>query len=202
MRQKFTQEQNEAFYLAAAKMFQETFGVNNCISPSGQVVKEVFFPAYRDRFGYGLGLFTTKEEAKRMRDGITKFFKARFVEKMERYTDKGLAFEQIMSKVISEFEPFMMTNDIQSAIQTFKKQLDKQIVQMQNSCLESPQELVRNLNAQIQRQILQSQTRQEEDQLLVARQQNVLVIDSHLQDDHNANAESNFELVAKLLWFQ
>ncbi|CAL6112675.1 Hypothetical_protein [Hexamita inflata] len=202
MRQKFTQEQNEAFYLAAAKMFQETFGANNCISPSGQVVKEVFFPAYRDRFGYGLGLFKTKEEAKRMRDGVTKFFKARFVEKMERYTDKGLAFEQIMSKVISEFEPFMMTNDIQSAIQTFKKQLDKQIVQMQNSCLESPQELVRNLNAQIQRQILQSQTCQEEDQLLVARQQNVLVIDSHLQDDHNANAESNFELVAKLLWFQ
>ncbi|CAL6114655.1 Hypothetical_protein [Hexamita inflata] len=202
MRQKFTQEQNEAFYLDAAKMYQEAFGVNNCISPSGQVVKEVFFPAYRDRFGYGLGLFKTKEEAKRMRDGITKFFKARFVEKMERYTDKGLAFEQIMSKVISEFEPFMMTNDIQSAIQTFKKQLDKQIVQMQNSCLESPQELVRNLNAQIQRQILQSQTRQEEDQLLVARQQNVLVIDSHLQDDHNANAESNFELVAKLLWFQ
>ncbi|CAL5976320.1 Hypothetical_protein [Hexamita inflata] len=202
MRQKFTQEQNEAFYLAAAKMFQEAFGANNCISPSGQVVKEVFFAAYRDRFGYGLGLFKTKEEAKRMRDGITKFFKARFVEKMERYTSKGVEVDQILSKVISEFEPFMMTSDIQSAIQIFKKSLDKQIVEMQNLQPKSPQEQVRSLNAQIQRQILLQQTRSDKDQLYVAPQQSIPVVNSHLLENQNASVGNDFDLVAKLLRFQ
>ncbi|CAL6112627.1 Hypothetical_protein [Hexamita inflata] len=167
MRQKYTQEQNEAFYLDAAKMYQEAFGVNNCISPSGQVVKEVFFPAYRDRFGYGLGLFTIKEEAKRMRDGVTKFFKARFVEKMERYTDKGIAFEQIMFRVTSEFEPYMLRSDIDNAVLLFKKSLDKQIVQLQNSHVESPRELVSNLNAQIQSQMIRSQARPDAGQSFV-----------------------------------
>ncbi|CAL5976294.1 Hypothetical_protein [Hexamita inflata] len=120
MRQKFTQEQNEAFYLVAAKMFQEAFGANNCISPSGQVVKEVFFAAYRDRFGYGLGLFKTKEEAKRMRDGITKFFKARFVEKMERYTSKGVEVDQMPER--DERVPGLPADhsDIKDAVQTYK----------------------------------------------------------------------------------
>ncbi|CAL5976380.1 Hypothetical_protein [Hexamita inflata] len=147
MRRKYSVEQNEEFYLAAAKMFQETFGASNCISPSGQVVKEVFFAAYRDRFGYGLGLFKTKEEAKRMRDGITKFFKARFVEKMQRYTNKGMDFEQLMALVMGEFQPYLLTCDIRDAVHTFKRTLDADIQQLQarkttvqqTSCKYTPQ---------------------------------------------------------------
>ena len=112
-------------------MFQEAFGANNCISPSGQVVKEVFFAAYRDRFGYGLGLFKTKEEAKRMRDGATKFFKARFVEKMQRYTNKGMDFEQLMALVMGEFQPYLLTCDIHDAVNSFKRTLDADIQQLQ-----------------------------------------------------------------------
>ncbi|CAL6112629.1 Hypothetical_protein [Hexamita inflata] len=190
MRQKYTQEQNEAFYLDAAKMYQEAFGVNNCISPSGQVVKEVFFPAYRDRFGYGLGLFTIKEEAKRMRDGITKFFKARFVEKMEHYTDKGIAFEQIMFRVTSEFEPYMLRSDIDNAVLLFKKSLDKQIVQLQNSHVESPRELVSNLNAQIQSQMIRSQARPDAGQSFVAQLQDILDANSHRTEGARKGAAS------------
>ncbi|CAL6109200.1 Hypothetical_protein [Hexamita inflata] len=197
MRQKYTQEQNEAFYLDAAKMYQETFGVNNCISPSGAVAKEVFFPAYRDRFGYGLGLFTTKEEAKRMRDGITKFFKAMFVEKMERYTDKGIAFEQIMFRVTSEFEPYMLRSDIDNAVLLFKKSLDKQIVQLQNSHVESPRELVSNLNAQIQSQMIRSQARPDAGQSFVAQLQNILDANSHRPERSQVAAKSNFQFGAK-----
>ncbi|CAL5976362.1 Hypothetical_protein [Hexamita inflata] len=131
MRRKYSVEQNEEFYLAAAKTYQDTFDVRNCISPSGQVVKEVFFAAYRDRFGYGLGLFKTKEEAKRMRDGITKFFKARFVEKMQRYTNKGMDFEQLMALVMGEFQPYLLTCDIHDAVHTFKRTLDADIQQLQ-----------------------------------------------------------------------
>ncbi|CAL5976312.1 Hypothetical_protein [Hexamita inflata] len=187
MRQKFTQEQNEAFYLAAAKMFQEAFGANNCISPSGQVVKEVFFAAYRDRFKYGLGLFTPKKRPSACETASP---------------SKGVEVDQILSKVISEFEPFMMTSDIQSAIQIFKKSLDKQIVEMQNLQPKSPQEQVRSLNAQIQRQILLQQTRSDKDQLYVAPQQSIPVVNSHLLENQNASVGNDFDLVAKLLRFQ
>ncbi|CAL5987852.1 Hypothetical_protein [Hexamita inflata] len=147
MRRKYSVEQNEEFYQAAAKTYQDTFNVSNCISPSGQVVKEVFFAAYRDRFGYGLGLFKTKEEAKRMRDGITKFFKARFVEKMQRYTNKGMDFEQLMALVMGEFQPYLLTCDIHDAVHTFKRTLDADIQQLQarkttviqTSCKSRPQ---------------------------------------------------------------
>ncbi|CAL5987729.1 Hypothetical_protein [Hexamita inflata] len=131
MRRKYSVEQNEEFYLVAAKTYQDIFDVRNCISPSGQVAKEVFFPAYRDRFGYGLGLFKTKEEAKRMRDGVTKFFKARFVEKMQRYTNKGMDFEQLMALVMGEFQPYLLTCDVHAAIHTFKRTLDADIQQLQ-----------------------------------------------------------------------
>ncbi|CAL5976434.1 Hypothetical_protein [Hexamita inflata] len=131
MRRKYSVEQNEEFYLVAAKTYQDIFDVRNCISPSGQVAKEVFFPAYRDRFGYGLGLFKTKEEAKRMRDGVTKFFKARFVEKMQRYTNKGMDFEQLMALVMGEFQPYLLTCDIHDAVHTFKRTLDADIQQLQ-----------------------------------------------------------------------
>jgi len=108
-------------------MYQERFVVNKYISAAGSLEKEVFFPVYRDHFGYGLGLFKTKEEAKRMRDGITKFFKSKFVEKMEQYTSKGMEFDQIMHRVTGEFEPYMMTSDINNAVLVFKKTLDRQI---------------------------------------------------------------------------
>ncbi|CAL5976296.1 Hypothetical_protein [Hexamita inflata] len=149
MRQKFTQEQNEAFYLAAAKMFQEAFGANNCISPSGQVVKEVFFAAYRDRFGYGLGLFKTKEEAKRMRDGITKFFKARFVEKMERYASKGVEVDQMIQNVTIEFQAYLLTSDIKDAVQTYKKALDIQIFDLMHKQMQNAAESAVGSNSKV-----------------------------------------------------
>ncbi|CAL6114654.1 Hypothetical_protein [Hexamita inflata] len=105
MRQKFTQEQNEAFYLAAAKMFQETFGANNCISPSGQVVKEVFFPAYRDRFGTAWGSSRPKKKQSACETASPSSSRPGSWRRWSANRQRP-RFEQIMSKVISEFEPF------------------------------------------------------------------------------------------------
>ncbi|CAL5976710.1 Hypothetical_protein [Hexamita inflata] len=106
----YTVDENEKFYIDAAEAYLKTHPQvkrSDIFKPDGDLNKYEFFGRYYKEFNWSRGVFKAKNNAKRMYDGIQRFYIKYFEYSLRVFILKGIKPKEVISRIMWDAQEYI-----------------------------------------------------------------------------------------------